>query len=184
MLTLVQIDMPLVQWGVVCGASLAAAVCDLRTRRIPNLLTGPLFVGGLVFAVLAAGGGGLLDAVGGSLLLFVPYLALYVYAGGGAGDAKLMAAVGSWLGLIYGAIALFSVSIAGVILAIGYSVAHRRVPVGAAGSATSVPTGRAEGSLSDLGDGSPGDSALSMPYGMAIGVGVWIAAAGVLAWQL
>ena len=96
-----------------------------------------------------------------------------------------MAAVGSWLGLIYGAIALFSVSIAGVVLAVGYAVATRRVrhmPVGAAGGASSVPAGPAEGSLSDLGDGSSRDSAQSIPYGVAISAGVWIAAAGVLTW--
>ena len=33
--------MPQLQWGVVISASLVAAAIDLRTRRIPNLLTAP-----------------------------------------------------------------------------------------------------------------------------------------------
>ena len=40
--------MVLLQWGVVIGASLAAAIFDLRERRIPNMLCGPLFIAGLI----------------------------------------------------------------------------------------------------------------------------------------
>ena len=77
---------------------LTAVVCDLRTRRIPNVLT----LGGaalaLVAGLTAGGASGLAQAVGGWLLgaiLFFPFFAL---GGMGAGDVKLIAALGAWLG--------------------------------------------------------------------------------------
>ena len=45
----------IIQWGVVIGASLIAAVLDLRARRIPNLLCGPLFITGLIWAAWQEG---------------------------------------------------------------------------------------------------------------------------------
>ena len=86
------------QWGVVIGTALAAAVCDLRTRRVPNLLTGPIVLAGLAWGIWVGGWAGLADSVAGCLLLAIPYVLLFVFAGGGAGDAKLMGAIGSrWL---------------------------------------------------------------------------------------
>ena len=38
--------MILFQWGVIIGASLIAALGDLKEKRIPNALTFPLFVAG------------------------------------------------------------------------------------------------------------------------------------------
>lgn len=36
------------QWSIVIGASLSGAVFYLRTRRIPNAITGPFLLAGLV----------------------------------------------------------------------------------------------------------------------------------------
>jgi len=94
-----------------------AAVEDLRTRRIPNLITGPAFLLGLLVHLV----------VGGPRAGFVA-LAAAVLAGGillpgwlmkfmGAGDVKLMAAIGAWLGTPRLALfaALFSLIAGGVI---------------------------------------------------------------------
>ena len=71
---------------------------DLRTRRLPN----PLTLGGAAVALLHAayitGAGGAVASISGwavGLLLFLPFFAL---GGLGAGDVKLLAAVGAWLG--------------------------------------------------------------------------------------
>jgi prepilin peptidase CpaA len=85
--------------AIVLAASVVAAVTDVRAFRIPNWLTLPLLVCGLLYQLVAAGlpglGAGLAGAVFG-LAVLVPFYAL---GGMGAGDVKLLAAVGAWLGL-------------------------------------------------------------------------------------
>src|SRR5687768_7423149 len=97
---------PLLQWGAVLGATAVAAFTDSRARRIPNWLTGPVLAAGLIQAVVVGGGAGLADSLAAMLMLALPYIVLFLFAGGGAGDAKLMGALGSWLGLVQGAVVL------------------------------------------------------------------------------
>ena len=75
----------------------AAVVIDVRTRRIPNWLTGA--IAGAGFG-LAFGGGGVspLQALLGVLLGLALMLPGHVIGATGAGDVKLMAAVGAFLG--------------------------------------------------------------------------------------
>jgi prepilin peptidase CpaA len=166
-----------VQWGVVLAASLAAACWDVRTRRIPNWLTGMLLLGGLVQATLVAGSAGLADSLAGCLLLGVPYVLLFVFAGGGAGDAKMMAAVGAWLGFSNSVVALVAVSTSGAILGIAYSLIKGRGlsvlrNMGLmATSATMLVLGKTKLEHAQLGLPAEGHM-LIMPYGMAILVGV------------
>jgi len=89
-----------------------ACITDLRSARIPNALTFSALALGLLFHVLAPSGSGLLAAFAGllaGLLVFFPFFALGAM---GAGDVKLMAALGVWLGwqpviqvALYGAVA-------------------------------------------------------------------------------
>src|SRR4051812_4578870 len=90
---------PDLHWAAVIGACLVAAAWDVRTGRIPNWLCAALFAGGLLASLIRGGSSGAADAACGCVLLAVPYILLFVFAGGGAGDAKLMGAVGMWLGL-------------------------------------------------------------------------------------
>lgn len=75
-----------------------ACVSDLRTRRIPNVLTLSAAGGALLFHGAAGGWSAAGWSLGGLLvgaLLFFPVFAL---RGMGAGDVKLLAAVGAWVG--------------------------------------------------------------------------------------
>ena len=177
-----------VQWGIVLGASLAAAVFDARSRRIPNWLTASLLAGGLVHAGLVGGGAGLLDATAACLILALPYVVLFALAGGGAGDAKLMGAIGSWLGLIYGTATLVAVCLSGVIMGLIYAASAKRLGVvGASMSAlvrATVYPLFGTGSLRDLPHVMPdAKNSQTMPYGLAILAGVIIAAAGAWLWR-
>ena len=115
------------QWGVVVTASVATAFFDLRSRRMPNLITGPLLLSGLIAATWVGGWSGLLDSFAACLLLAAPYVLLFLFAGGGAGDAKLMGGLGAWLGLANGLVTLASVALAGVALAVLFALAGSRL---------------------------------------------------------
>ncbi|MEX0974516.1 MAG: A24 family peptidase [Bacillota bacterium] len=75
-----------------------AAFWDLRTQKIPNWLTLPAVLLGLVLNAAIGGPSGLrasaLGTVTGVALLFVPF----AMGGMGAGDVKMLAAVGSLAG--------------------------------------------------------------------------------------
>ena len=93
---------------VLSGLLLFAVYSDLRSRRIPNRLIVTGMVLGFAFQFMADridgvfpdswGGHGLLQALWGLLAglgLFMPF---YLIRGMGAGDVKLLAMIGVWLG--------------------------------------------------------------------------------------
>jgi prepilin peptidase CpaA len=75
-----------------------ACVTDVRSRRIPNVLTFGGAAAGLLFHAVYPGGAGWIPAAEGWLVgaafLFIPF----ALGGLGAGDVKLLAALGAWLG--------------------------------------------------------------------------------------
>jgi prepilin peptidase CpaA len=84
--------------AVVLGATFAAAVSDVRSFRIPNRLTLTLLLGGLAYQLAVGGLAGLGTGVLGVLAGFALLVPFHVAGGLGAGDVKLLAAVGAWLG--------------------------------------------------------------------------------------
>ncbi len=75
-----------------------AAYTDFRHRKIYNWLTLPFFAAGWLYQFWAHGGPGLWDGLLGFALGFGTYFALWMVAGGGGGDVKLMGAISVWLG--------------------------------------------------------------------------------------
>jgi len=94
-----------------------AAVWDTRTKKIPNRLTVPAFclalayhaVAGFATAGFAGMGERLLFALAGFGTGFGILLVLFLIGGGGAGDVKMMGALGAWLGA-YDTLFVFLVS--------------------------------------------------------------------------
>jgi prepilin peptidase CpaA len=91
--------------AIVLTASLIAAVTDLRKFRVLNVVTLPVLLTGLVYhtatgAISDAGwAAGFLNSLLGALFGFGILFAFYVMGGMGAGDVKLMAGLGAWLGM-------------------------------------------------------------------------------------
>jgi prepilin peptidase CpaA len=139
-----------------------------------------------VWAASVAGLSGLTDAALGCVVLTAPFVFLFVFAGGGAGDAKLMGALGAWLGVRHGLVALVCVVIAGGVLGLAFALAQKRLgPVfrNFGGLLHRLLIHLAIRSFRNLTLELPKPPKLNrMPYGPAIFVGVCVAAMGVNLW--
>lgn len=145
-----------------------AGASDLRTRRIPNALT----VTGLGIALALRGAIGIEPlAIGlmGALIAFVPAVLLVLLGGLGGGDAKLLAAVGAFVGPAGLPTMLFVTAVVGG--AMGAVAVVRRGALGATATRCrailATPFGMSTEPLPRL--GAPG--AIAIPYGVAIGAG-------------
>ncbi|MDX5376904.1 MAG: A24 family peptidase [Halomonas sp.] len=100
---------------------ICAGIVDLRTRRIPNVLVMAGAAVGFLLQGGAAGAGGVLAAIYGLLVGLAILLPGYLMGFTGAGDAKLMAAVGTFIGPV-GILqaAIFSIFI-GSMVALGFA---------------------------------------------------------------
>jgi prepilin peptidase CpaA len=103
----------------------AAAGTDLLNRRIPNVLIVLMLGFGIALQGMSLSFGAVLWSLGGVLVGFLMLLPFYALGGMGAGDVKLLAAVGSFLGP-YGALlaGLFTL-IAGGVLGVAMLVGQR-----------------------------------------------------------
>jgi prepilin peptidase CpaA len=82
--------------AVVLVAVLVAAATDIWKFKVYNALTLPLLASGLIYHGIRLE---LASSVFGLLFGFAALIVLYIIGGMGAGDVKLMAAVGAWLGM-------------------------------------------------------------------------------------
>jgi prepilin peptidase CpaA len=107
-----------------------ATRADVQSRTIPNVLTGPALLLGILVHLGLGGavgaGSALLGAVVAGAILLPGWLMGFM----GAGDVKLMGAVGAWLGYPDGLLAAVAALIAGGLIAV--VVAARRGVLGQA----------------------------------------------------
>lgn len=152
----------------------AAAAWDLRTRRIPNVLT----VSGLLIALAlrsSFGLGAVMDGVQSAGIALLVVLPFFMLGALGGGDLKLLVAVGAFMEPMQFVLALLATAIVGGVLAVGESI--RRGAMGSllfntAGLASHIITGGRLGHRSAIG----ASGAVTVPYGLAIAVGslaVW-----------
>jgi prepilin peptidase CpaA len=85
-------------WVFTIGLTLFAGLVDFRTRKIPNWLTVPAFFVGLGLRTALAGWPGAKASLEGTGLALVLLLPLVLMRALGAGDWKLMGALGAFLG--------------------------------------------------------------------------------------
>ena len=84
--------------GLLLVFLIAAAVMDVRHRRVPNLLTGSLLVVGLLAAAWHVGALSLSGAVFGACVGLIIWLPFWLMGLLGAGDVKFFAAACAWIG--------------------------------------------------------------------------------------
>ena len=80
------------------GVCIAAVACciDVREHRIPNSLTFGAAAAGIIFHTVVGGGDGLTGALLGWLTGAAIFFLPFALGGLGAGDVKLIAALGAW----------------------------------------------------------------------------------------
>ena len=91
---------PIAPWTawLVSALLVEAAIIDGMKLKVPNWLTFHLAAGGLAYATWVGGGHGLLWSLGGLALGLALLMPLHMIGGMGAGDVKLLAGVGAWMG--------------------------------------------------------------------------------------
>ena len=100
---------------LILGTAIAS---DLRWRTIPNLLTGPAILAGLGLHTFMSQWTGLVFSLEGAALGLGLFLIIYVFGWMGAGDVKLYAAVGSFLGPVHTLSAAMVIALVGGLLAL------------------------------------------------------------------
>ena len=95
---------------------------DVTERRIPNKLTVPVILWGIVTAGIYSGFNGILFSLSGFLVGLAVFFVPFVMGGMGAGDVKLMAAIGSVLGWKLTLYSALLTAVAGGIIVIGYMI--------------------------------------------------------------
>ena len=155
---------------------LLAAHSDLRTRRIPNRLTLAGVAVGLVSGAVLGGWGGLGEAALGGLAGLGVFLLLYLMRAMGAGDVKLMAAAGTFLGfplVLWGAVCS---ALAGGLLVAFVALRSRSVGRVATGTWHLLTLGPRQGAFGDASLTLDDPHAIKVPYGVAIAAGCAFAA--------
>jgi prepilin peptidase CpaA len=155
---------------------IAAAAIDIRERRVPNRLNVAILLLGLL---LSHSWPLTTDAVAGSLAGVAVGMAIwfpmYLFRLVGAGDVKLLAASGAWLGLSGTVTASLVTALAGGLLGLVWIVVRQ----GFAPAFMAVAHALRAPSLLQL---RPFDRRDRVPYALAIAAGVWFAWLGCTGW--
>jgi prepilin peptidase CpaA len=105
----------------------AAAVIDLGTRRVPNVLTMSMAAAGIAMSAAGLGRVGLVASLVGVVLGGVLMLPGHVLGATGAGDVKLLAAAGALLGPALTVKAFVASVIAGGVIAVVVAIQRGRL---------------------------------------------------------
>jgi prepilin peptidase CpaA len=151
--------------------ALAGAGFDVKSRRIPNFVTGPAIVAGLLLHTYFDGLHGLLTSLGAGLLCGVIFLVFYLAGGMGAGDVKLMTAVGCLAGISNSAVLLIMTSLAGGAMGIALALFRGRLKAILFNVATLATHHTHQGLTPHPELNVRNANTLRLPYGLAIAAG-------------
>ncbi len=161
---------------VVAAAVLISVYTDLKERKIYNAVVIPAALAGLVLNSAFSGvDGALLSLKGlaaGLGLLFIPY----ALGGFGAGDVKLMGAIGSLKGAFFAVKVFLAAAITGGILAVLVLLRQKRLlsTLKRIGISLTIFVGSVF-KINTLKSLDKAEFHESLPYGLAIGIGTLMA---------
>lgn len=146
-----------------------AAVIDFRTYRIPNWLTGLAILVGLSLHTFANQLPGFVFSLEGAVLGLGLFIILYMCGWMGAGDVKLFAAVGSFLGPAQAISAAIVIALVGGLLALlvlGFYQGWRKTGLWLWSYVQAMVLTRSVRGLTPVQGAAP-----KVPYAVAIGLG-------------
>jgi prepilin peptidase CpaA len=164
-------------WATTCAilvpGVLLASWIDYSQRRVPNWLNAALIVLGFIVQGYFFGASGLLAGLGGLAVGFGVLIIPWAMGGMGAGDVKLMAAIGVWFGpwmtlIAFAAGALVGGVIAVIMIAAGGKVRHALANL----NVIMVKCTSRETMFGEFGSAkSFGDTSSLLPYGVPLTIG-------------
>jgi prepilin peptidase CpaA len=165
------IDKEFVYPAVATVVALAGAGFDIKSRRIPNFITGPAILAGLVLHASLDGWRGLLTSLAAALICGIIFLIFYIAGGMGAGDVKLITAVGCIAGLSNAAYLLVLTSLAGGVMGVVFALMRGRLKETLLNVGTIASHHKDEGLKPHPDLNVRNVSTLRLPYGVAIAAG-------------
>ena len=144
---------------------------DLRTRRIPNAITGPAILAGATLNVLYGGGAGLTASLAGLGLAIGVLLAPFAAGGIGGGDVKMMGAVGALLGPHRTLVSLATGLVLGGLVMAVHLARQGRLREKLLAMAVMIGGAATECSLQPLKISADTPGAVSLPYSVPLGLG-------------
>jgi prepilin peptidase CpaA len=153
------------------ACAFAGAVYDVRTRRIPNWLTGPGILLGLSLHLLLGGWRSLSGSLAGGLLAGFVFLLFHLAGGMGAGDVKLITAVCCLAGLSAVAGILLGTALLGGLFAVALALLRHRLKDTLANMGRLVVHHGCAGLRPHPQVNLTNPGTLRLPYGLAIAAG-------------
>jgi len=160
-------------FAIFAALLVCACVSDVQRRRIPNSVVALLAVTGVAYTAASSVtvGHALLISLGGLLLGLSLWAPLYIVRWLGAGDVKLFAAAGAWLGPARTLEGAFIGAFAGGVLAIVWMVVAYGLTATAATTTLVIANPR-----KIVNHGVDAKSRRAIPYGVALAIGAMAAA--------
>jgi prepilin peptidase CpaA len=159
--------------SVICV--IVAAVIDVRTQKIPNWLTLPFTLIGMLLNFFINGNQGLISSALGLLAGFLLLYFVYLLGGMGAGDVKLLGAVGALLGprmvfytFIWMALAGGALAFLFILYKRAFSQTFRNLKILLLGWVLGIADSEANITIKN-------QSLVKLPYGVAIALGTILA---------
>jgi prepilin peptidase CpaA len=152
--------------GLLVAVAVVGTVTDITRRKIYDWLTYPALVLGLVLQSIGFGWGGVFDpglvsSVSGAGFCVVVFGAFWMWGKGfGAGDVKLMAALGAITGFVDALTLAMCAALVGALMALGRLFLTRSGLV------------RARSWFKRKKEDADQPESVTVPYGLAIGLGV------------
>jgi len=160
--------------AVASVCALMGAATDIKSRRIPNLITGPAILAGLLLHLTLDGWRGMLTSLAAGLICGAIFLIFYLAGGMGAGDVKLITAVGCLAGLSDIAYLLVLTSLAGGVMGIAFAFMRGRLKETLANVGAIASHHTQEGLKPHPELHVRNTATLRLPYGVAIAAGCTI----------
>jgi prepilin peptidase CpaA len=154
-------------WWPTLFALSIATFTDLRWRRIPNWLVVPYLASGLIVSCCMNGWRGLELSMAGLLIGGLSFGILFLMGGMGAGDVKLCAAIGAWVGPSQMLLALVGAGLAGGVMVLVWA-AHAGLLAELFRSTGQLAMNRNSAAIANYEEP---PMRRTMPYGPAIAIG-------------